>query len=504
MDFPLWITNRRRIRGVRKYASVSTLDGVGLKPVRRNFHCSKKNSNPLSAKAVWKTALGVATDLHPSQSLYQDFSEHALDYRVSWPIQMQPRHNGRFDSKFRIDSGTRAKHLFVQHGLILAIRRAARSLLHVTDKPGRCSSTLHVLIFVTLFLARTLTAAADWPMLGGNVSHTFQSSGIVPANPVRLWKTQLDGGVYGSPVARGEILYVAGHDQNLWALNMMNGKVLWSYTTGGAISATPAIAGDTVVVASKDGTMTALQAASGKQKWRIKTGGKILSSPVTEDGMLYFGSNDLFLYALDLADGKTLWRYYARDYRFGGLYASPGLDKERVYIGAKNGVLHAVERQTGKSAWKTELGSAMYDAPLLSGNRIYAGSYDRYIYALDSSTGAILWRTALDDWPQGTPVLLGKTLYAVSHSGMMYEMHASDGAIVWQESLGEELRHSFTVGANGIGVIGTLQGRLIGMNMLTHKQLWERNLGAAIWGAPALADNTLFAATLNGEVTAWR
>lgn len=360
-----------------------------------------------------------------------------------------------------------------------------------------------------LFLAAMLTAltgVADWPMLGGNPAHSFQSSGNTPKNPVRLWQTRLEGGIYGSPVVRGNILYVVGHDQHLWALNVANGKVLWSYEAGDEISATPVVTGDTVVVVAKDGVVSALDATSGQQKWQVKTSGKILSSPVVDErgGTVYLGSNDLFLYALNLADGKIIWRYYAEDYRYGGLYVSPGLDHERVYIGAKNGVMHAVWQQTGKPAWKTELGSAMYDAPLVAGSHIYIGAYDRCIYALDSVSGAVLWRRGLDEWPQGTPVLLGGTLYIATHGGTLYGVQANDGTTVWQSSLGEELRHSFTVGTNRVGVIGTMQGRMYGIDMNTHKKLWERNLGSAIFGAPALADNTLYVATLAGEVTAWR
>lgn len=339
-------------------------------------------------------------------------------------------------------------------------------------------------------------------MLGGNSAHSFQSPDRMPTNPTKLWETKLEAGIYGSPVVRESTVYVAGF--GVWALNKIDGKVLWHYSAGDAISATPIVVNDTVVVASKDGAVTALNAKNGAPKWQIKTAGKILSSPVADGGTLYFASNDLFLYALDLTDGKIRWRYYAEDYRFGGLYTSPGLDSERIYIGAKNGLLHAVWRQTGKLAWRTQLGSAMYDAPLVAGNRLYLGNYDRSIYALDTATGVIVWRAVLDDWPKGTPVLVGEALYVGSNSGELYGIDAVSGKTVWQVPLGEDLRHSFTVGSNMVGVIGTVQGRMVAMNLITQGIVWERKLGAAILGAPAFADSTLFVAAQNGDVTAWR
>ncbi len=338
-----------------------------------------------------------------------------------------------------------------------------------------------------------MTFAADWAMLGGDKAHTFQSSDRIPANPARLWDTKLEAGIYASPVVRANTVYVAGYGVS--ALNKIDGKVLWHYAAGDVMSATPTVVDDTVVVASKDGAVTALNAKDGAPKWQIKTAGRILSSPVADQGSLYFASNDLFPYALDLTDGKILWRYCAEDYRFGGLYTSPGLDGERGYIGAKNGQFHAVWSQTGKLAWRTQLGSAMYDAPLVTSDRLYLGNYDRYIYALDTATGAIVWRTALDDWPGGTakPSTLAAT--AACCTGLMQAA---------EKPFGEELRHSFTVGANLLGVIGTVQGRMLAMDMITQRIVWGREIGAAVLGAPALADGTVFVAAQNGDLTAWR
>jgi len=205
-----------------------------------------------------------------------------------------------------------------------------------------------------------------------------------------------------------------------------------------------------------------------------------------------------------LQTGREIWRYRARDYKYGGIYAGPAADSGRVYVGGKNGVLHAVSRDTGRPAWQAELGSSLYGAPALAGERLYQGSYDRNVYALQADSGKILWRAELDDWPQGTPVPVGDMLYVCSRSGMLYALGAADGRIVWQMPLGGEVRHSPSVGRNRIGVVATLDGRLIGVDLDRRRIAWEQKLAGGAFGGPAISDGGTLVVTQDGVVSAWR
>lgn len=353
-----------------------------------------------------------------------------------------------------------------------------------------------------LLLVSAPSPGADWTMLGGDMARSSRSSDPVPDHPRKLWSTDLGATVFASPVAGGRSVYFVAHDQQIHALDALTGKPQWRYATDGPISATPILLGDAIVVVNKEGVVSAHELRDGKLRWQRRFGGRILSSPVADAGVIYFGCNDLFLYAVR-NDGKILWAYYARDYKYGGLYGAPALDSRRVYIGAKNGVLHAVWRENGRGAWRATLGSSIYGPPLVSDGRIFVGAYDRHVYALAADTGKVLWKTRLDDWPQGGLTRVDQRLYVATRNGRLHALDVDSGSLAWSESMGGELRHGPVVGANGIGVLGSQAGQLIAVDMQTGKPVWQRNVVGPVTAAPAITEHAVFVATRNGEVSAW-
>lgn len=360
-----------------------------------------------------------------------------------------------------------------------------------------------VRLCLLLFLVSMPASASDWAMLGGDAAHSARSADLAPVDPQRLWSANVGAAVYASPVIGSRSVFVVAHDQQIHALDVRTGRTQWTYAAGGPISATPVLVGDLVVIAAKDGIVTALDARSGKPRWEVKTGGAVLSSPVADSGMLYFGSNDFHLYAVRLT-GEVVWRYFAADYKYGGLYGSPAVDAANVYIGGKNGVLHAVHRKTGTEAWQAELGSSIYAPPVVAGDRIYVGAYDRQVYAVNTASGEVVWRMTVDDWPQGGATLTGNLLLVGTRGGTLHGLTAYDGTPLWTLGMGGELRHAPVLGANGIGVLGSYSGQLFGVDVERGRILWRRQVDGAVFGQPALADQLLYVATLNGEVSAWR
>ncbi len=386
---------------------------------------------------------------------------------------------------------------------------AARPL-HTTGRLSRLfarhtlfSSPAKMALFLWLGLHAAVNVqaeAGDWPMLGHDPQHSSHSTNPVPNNPDQKWQVRVARRFYASPAVDDQRIYVAAREKSVKALDINSGDIVWETSVDGLISATPLLAGDSVVVGDKDGVVTALNRADGKVKWTRKTGDKILSDPIIYDGTVYVGSNDLFLYALDLATGAIRWRYWAKDYKYGGLFPSPSTDGERVYIGGKNGELHAVMRSNGRPAWKAYLGSSIYGAVLVDRDRLYVGSYDRFLYALNAQDGSILWKTELDDWPQGSPVLQDHTLYIPSRTGVLYAVNAEDGSLAWQLALEEDVRHGLSLGSNGMGVIGTTEGRLMAIDLAKREIVWERFVEGGVYGSVALSRHGIVVTTLDGAV----
>jgi hypothetical protein len=123
-----------------------------------------------------------------------------------------------------------------------------------------------------------------------------------------------------------------------------------------------------VFVAGDDGLVRALNAQNGQPAWQFATAGPIKASPTCWEGRVYVGSGDGHVYALEAATGRMLWRFRA----------APVARYIMVY-----GNLC--------STWPVNTGVLVQDgiAYFAAGIIDHDGTY---VYALDARTGKIKWQ----------------------------------------------------------------------------------------------------------------
>ena len=130
----------------------------------------------------------------------------------------------------------------------------------------------------------------------------------------------------------------------------------------------PVAAGGLVFIAGPDGIVRALDAATGAPRWKAFTGGAVRIPPTIWKGRALVGSGDGYVYAFEAKTGRLLWRFRA----------APAQRKIPVY-----GSL--------LSTWPVSSGVLVEDgvAYVAAGIVNYDGTY---VYALDAATGAIKWQ----------------------------------------------------------------------------------------------------------------
>lgn len=146
-------------------------------------------------------------------------------------------------------------------------------------------------------------------------------------------------------------------------------QLAWEFQPETDIQATTVTAANGLIyLAGDDGKVRALDSATGKLKWHFKTAGPIMQPPSIWKGRAYVGSGDGFIYALDATNGKLLWRFRA----------APVERRTMVY-----GSLC--------STWPVNSGVYVEDGVAYAAAGIidYDGTY---IYALDAETGEIIWQ----------------------------------------------------------------------------------------------------------------
>lgn len=130
----------------------------------------------------------------------------------------------------------------------------------------------------------------------------------------------------------------------------------------------PTTAAGLVFIAGDDGAVRALDAVTGGPRWTFYTAGSILQPPTIADGRAYVGSGDGFVYCLDVGSGELLWRFRA----------APVERRIPVY-----GSL--------SSTWPVHSGVLVRDGVAYAAAGIidYDGTF---VYALDARTGRIIWQ----------------------------------------------------------------------------------------------------------------
>lgn len=235
----------------------------------------------------------------------------------------------------------------------------------------------------------------------------------------QLWTRDLQTPVGGDLIFKNNVLYVAGFNGGLWALNPDNGDTQWEANLPSNIMGSPAVAADgTVYIGCQDNKLYAVK--SGSVQWSIPTGGEVWATPaIALDQTLYFGSNDGWLYAIK-SDGTTKWveevggqlwgrpwisedgfvyvsstsKYVTKfETNFGGKIwekktegisnSSPVQgDDGTIYVGTTGGKIFALEPENGDVKWTYQVGNTIHATPVVNNGMVYFGSTDRNFYAL--------------------------------------------------------------------------------------------------------------------------
>ncbi len=112
------------------------------------------------------------------------------------------------------------------------------------------------------------------------------------------WSFETDNGSYSSPMVLEDTLFTSSQT-SIYALNALNGAERWSFEhKNKSGDRSPVVVDDTVYIAGSDNELWALDVDSGTLQWTFDTNGYMTTLPVVVDNDLYFGTSEGTLYAL--------------------------------------------------------------------------------------------------------------------------------------------------------------------------------------------------------------
>jgi glucose dehydrogenase len=191
-----------------------------------------------------------------------------------------------------------------------------------------------------------------------------------------------------------------------------------------------------------------------------------------ETGLFAYGSQ---VFAIDVRNGSLQWTYPAEAEAQVQYYAAPAFDETTVYAGSYANTLSAINKSNGVEKWVFDgAGDRYVGSPLAANGIIYAPNSDKFLYAV-SDAGDLLWKFETEGPNWTRPLTDGTNLFLASMDHFVYALKL------------EYAPNELQLDKNG-------------SRTLVVDPLWKADLGTAIVAEPALANGSIFAATLDGHL----
>lgn len=334
------------------------------------------------------------------------------------------------------------------------------------ELPGTLVITTLLLVMMLLLVP---SAAAEWPMDGGNSAHTGEQL-TPPIGPAVQWEVQVDGELLCPPSTAYSKLYIGTSDGYLKVLDERDGGVLWDVKLGDGICATPLIDSQTAFV-PVDHTLHAVALTNKSDKWTFEAVGELRGSPVLADDLVFIGSEDKRVYAVDKYDGHLEWSLKLDDV----VATSPSVSGLTLVVGTEAGTLYGIHRTEGEELWQAELGSAVSTAASVSSNTAMVGTYGGRLYGVDLEDGDVLWTFPHTAEPALDPILTTP----VTNSGLVYFgadglycLEVRNGLKVWHHATGDTVRGTPAIVESYL-VFGCYDGLVRCLDKNTGRVVWR-------------------------------
>ena len=301
-----------------------------------------------------------------------------------------------------------------------------------------------------------------------------------------VWVFKCEDEIRGNPLVVNNVVYVGVYDNNLYAVNATEGKLLWKYATDGGLPGSPAIHQDLLFIGSEDKRLHAISAKSGKIQWTYYTEGPVRSSPRVAEGHIFIGSDDAHLHAVNLSTGRRAWRIQATD----AIRCRPAVSTDRVYFGCESGEFYCADFG-GETKWRQKAKRALTSSPLLHQGVLYVGSMDGQVYAFNAQDGWPVWRFRANKPVVSSAAVDGNLLFIGSVDNSLYAIDIRSGNKAWSFETGGQVTSSPAVN-KGVVYVGSVDGYVYAIEISNGKLKWKFRSGGPITSSPFVANDIVY------------
>lgn len=374
-----------------------------------------------------------------------------------------------------------------------------------------------------------------WPQVGGYPNHTMKHVAFTPNTPQRAWSTSIGDGssrrtpLTSAPVVADGKVFTLDTDAVVQATNAVNGNELWrtpvlkrgedEAVIGGGV----AFSGGQLYVTNGFNEVVALNPDNGRVIWRTALPDTARGAPAAVPGRVFVIGMNNKTFALDSANGQILWQHSGLTGGTSVLGAStPAIDKDAVISAYTSGEVYALRIENGQELWAENLspiaraaGQAMLTdiraLPVVDNNTVYAVSNANRMAAIDMRTGMPKWQASIGS--SETPWVSGNRTFVIGAQNTLISLNGENGEVIWQQALPrfedpEDREGLLTwtgpyLAGNRLLAFSS-NGMAMEFNPVDGTVIRRWDVGGDVMLPPAIANQTLYLVTENGNLSAWR
>jgi outer membrane protein assembly factor BamB len=317
--------------------------------------------------------------------------------------------------------------------------------------------------------------------------------------PAQVWTARTGRRLTPPVIADGDVLYAAGVDRKVYAVDLNSGNIRWSTRLSGIVAGGVLASGDTLFVATSrpDGKVFALQRRTGKRIWRTSTGP--IGAPLAlVRGVLVAATQRGLLLGINPRTGQIAWRQ-----RLGTSRVAPTAAGENVLVVATVDSLFRVVVADGKVTHRVPSPGTILSPWVRFQGGLVAGTTDSLVLSIRTDDLKQQWTARVDAPVLGSPAARGDTLFAVSRRGSVYQIVPRDTVSVQRIA---ELRWPVTAPVTLVGdriLLGGADGSVRALRT-DGREVWRVQLWRPVEVAPVPLADGLLAIGGDGDLHRYR
>ena len=340
-------------------------------------------------------------------------------------------------------------------------------------------------------------AAADKAATGASGPAAATPQAAQPGGEVApIWVFKCEDELRGSPLVHKGVAYIGAYDNNLYAVNAAEGKLLWKYATDGGLPGSPAIHQDTIFIGSEDRRLIAVSTKSGRLQWTYPTEGPVRGSPRIAEGHVFIGSDDENLHAVNLLTGRRAWKAPAT----GPVRCRPAVSSDMIFFGCEGGEFYAIDF-SGAQKWRFKAKRGLTSSPLLYAGNIYVGSLDGHVYALEAKSGWNVWKFRTNKAVISSAAADGNQIFIGSADNCLYAIDIRTGREAWRFETEGQVNSSPAVNKGAV-YVGSIDGNVYAVDIASGKLRWKFRSSTPITSSPVVVDDIVYIGSLDHNLYA--